>query len=54
MVCAPSAHVCGEAYLRHAYGIGAIEIEARRHASHQAVTVTRGMQLTGGVGYAPY
>ena len=54
LVCSPLAHACGEASLRHANGIGAIEIEARRYAGHPAVTVTRGMTLTGGVGYAPY
>jgi hypothetical protein len=43
-----------EAELRHAFGAGPIVLTSGVRADHAAVTVTRGMSLTGGVGYAPY
>lgn len=54
LACAPQSRSCGEAALRHAHGAGALTIIGRSQSGHPAVTVTRGMTLSGGVGYAPY
>lgn len=43
-----------EAEMRHAFGLGAITVEGTRAADHASVVVTRGLSLSGGVGYAPY
>jgi hypothetical protein len=43
-----------EAKLRHAYGVGAITLGGDARMDHAAVIVTRGLSLSGGVGYAPY
>jgi hypothetical protein len=54
MACYAHQRSCSEAAMRHTNGTGSIAIAARMQSDHSNVTVTRGMTLSGGVGYAPY
>lgn len=50
----PDKTACTEAELRHEHGTGPVVVAGTRQADHPDVMVTRGMNLTGGVGYAPF
>jgi hypothetical protein len=43
-----------EASMRHMHGTGPVTIGGTTRADHHAVIVTRGMSISGGVGYTPY
>jgi hypothetical protein len=50
---APRRLACTEAQLRHAFGVDAVMIAARRQIDVEEVHVTRGLSLNGGVGLPP-